>query len=85
MLWGTPPSANLFDVPVPADYDGDGRADLAVVRTATGDWFIRKSAGGTDVRRIGTGDARVPGNYAGVGRNQIAIYRGASGSWLIVP
>jgi hypothetical protein len=34
------------DMPVPADYDGDGRADLAVYRTTTGRWYIKKSTDG---------------------------------------
>ena len=31
--------------PVPADYDADGRADLAVYHAATGLWFLRPSSG----------------------------------------
>jgi hypothetical protein len=33
-------------VPQPADYDGDGRADMAVYRGSTGEWFIFGSATG---------------------------------------
>ena len=29
------------DTPVPGDYDGDGRTDLAVFRQSTGQWFVR--------------------------------------------
>ena len=39
--WGSP---FLDDVPVPADFDGDQMADIAVYRRTTGEWFVRRSS-----------------------------------------
>ena len=42
--WGSG-DAPYLDVPVAADYDGDGKADVAVWRSPAGIWFIRRSSG----------------------------------------
>ncbi len=87
--WGAPD-----DVPVPADYDGDGRADLAVWRAATGDlfaqgdsgtWFVIGSADGTtrSVQLGALGDVPVPADYDGDGRADLAVWRPTTGEWLI--
>jgi hypothetical protein len=34
------------DVATPGDYDGDGRADVAVFRPSSGTWFVLKSSTG---------------------------------------
>ena len=56
------------DVPVPADYDGDRIADIAVWRAATGEWIIRHSSkakkGITPVLGV-TGDIPVQADYDG--------------------
>jgi hypothetical protein len=31
----------MYQLPVPGDYTGDKRTDLAVWRPATGSWYIR--------------------------------------------
>jgi hypothetical protein len=57
----------LGDRPVPGDYDADGAADVAVYRTTTGEWFVRRSSDsaltlvpwGSPV----LGDVPVPGRY----------------------
>jgi len=73
------------------DYDGDGRADIAVYRPATGEWFINGSATGTALHYVwgapastGAGDIPVPGDYDGDGQTDVAVYRQSTGTWFII-
>ena len=56
LLFGSPAASGLGDAPVPADFDGDRKTDLAVYRPSTGQWFsvalTVTNTGGDDVTGI---------------------------------
>ncbi|HLM59283.1 MAG TPA: carboxypeptidase regulatory-like domain-containing protein, partial [Pyrinomonadaceae bacterium] len=80
-VWGA-----VFDEPVNADYDADGKTDYAVFRPSTGTWFILQSSDNTVLPiNFGTAnDLRVPADYDGDGKADIAVVRRVSNStWYI--
>jgi hypothetical protein len=56
----TSPTNQSGDIPAPADYDGDGKADRAVYRQSTSQWIIPNSGGGQTVKAVGTGSVDLP-------------------------
>ncbi len=73
-----------------ADFDGDGKADLAVWRGAASNWLVLKSANNQLQTTLWGAsydpynDVAVPGDYDGDGKIDIAVFRRQTGIWYIV-
>ncbi len=72
------------DIPLPGDYDGDGKADVAVFRPSDGAWCILGSTGKSWTKSWGVvGDIPVPADYDGDGTMDLATWRPSDGTWRI--
>jgi len=73
---------------IKSDYDGDGKADIALWRPSTGQWIIRQSSNGvtrTQEWGLGSlGDKPVQGDYDGDGKTDLAVFRPSQGVWYIL-
>ena len=67
------------DVPVPGDFDGDGKTDFSIYRPGEGNWYvIASSTGNYSVTQWGgeeDNDTPAPADYDGDGKTDPAIYR----------
>lgn len=65
------------------DFDGDGKADISVFRSAEGNWYLQRSQAGFFAAQLGNGtDKLTPADFDGDGKTDIAVYR--DGIWYIL-
>jgi hypothetical protein len=72
------------DKAVQGDYTGDGKADVALWRPSTGEWFILRSE---DLTFYGfpfgsSADVVAPGDYDGDGKFDATVFRPSNATWF---
>ncbi|WP_433610656.1 FG-GAP-like repeat-containing protein [Dactylosporangium sp. CA-139114] len=72
------------EIAVPADYNGDGKADVATWSPITGNWTMLLTGEGRSVAQWGLpGDVPAPADYDGDGKADLAVFRPSNGVWYI--
>ncbi|MEP7075845.1 MAG: VCBS repeat-containing protein, partial [Acidobacteriota bacterium] len=73
------------DVTLPADFDGDGKADVAIWRPETGNWYVLESGSGSVMSASwgASGDIPQARDFNGNGRADFAVWRPSTGDWFV--